>query len=71
MGLGTREQLRVDGNGVVSQFTLHEGQTASFAFGEVEQRDCGVLLGGNEVEAINRSRTTGSLETYTRSRSWV
>ena len=52
MGLGTREQLRVDGNGVVSQFTLHEGQTASFAFGEVEQRDCEFLLGGTEVEDL-------------------
>ena len=52
MGLGTREQLRVDGNGVVSQFTLHEGQTASFAFGEVAQRDCEFLLGGTEVEDL-------------------
>ena len=52
MGLGTREQLRVDGNGVVSRFTLHEGQTASFAFGEVETRDCRIFLGGSEAEDL-------------------
>ena len=52
MGLGTREKLRVDGNRVVSQFTLQEGQTASFAFGEVKNRDCGILLGGSEARDL-------------------
>ena len=52
MGLGTREKLRVDGSRVVSQFTLQEGQTASFAFGEVKNRDCGILLGGSEARDL-------------------
>ena len=52
MGLGTREKLRVDGNRVVSQFTLQEGQTASFAFGEVKNRVCGILLGGSEARDL-------------------
>ena len=52
MGLGTREKLRVDGNRVVSQFTLHEGQTASFAFGKVANRNCGVFLGGSEAKDL-------------------
>ena len=52
MGLGTREKLRVDGNGVVSQFTLHEGQTASFAFGKLENRDCGIFLGGSDAKDL-------------------
>ncbi len=52
MGLGTREKLRVDGNRVVSQFTLQEGQTASFAFGEVKNHDCGIFLGGSEAKDL-------------------
>ena len=41
MGLGTREKLRVDGNGVVSQFTLHESTTLHFG-----------LADSTEVESI-------------------
>ena len=52
MGLGTRETLRVDGNRVVSQFTLHEGQTATFAFGRVENRDCGIFPGGSDAKDL-------------------
>ncbi len=52
MGLGTRETLRVDGNRVVSQFTLHEGQTATFAFGKVENRDCGIFPGGSDAKDL-------------------
>ena len=52
MGLGTRERLRVDGNRVVSQFTLHEGQTATFAFGKVENRDCGIFPGGSDAKDL-------------------
>ena len=52
MGLGTRATLHIEGNSVVSQFTLHEGQTASFTFGQLETPDCGVLLGGGEAEEL-------------------
>ena len=52
MGLGTREALRVDGNRVVSRFTLHEGQTATFAFGKVENHDFGIFPGGSDARDL-------------------
>ena len=52
MGLGTREALRVDGNRVVSRFTLHEGQTATFAFGKVENHDFGIFPGGSDAKDL-------------------
>ena len=52
MGLGTRETLRVDGHRVVSQFTLHEGQAATFAFGKVENRDCGIFPSGSDAQDL-------------------
>ncbi len=40
LGLATRQPLSIDGTGVTSQFTLHEGQSAVFELGRLDGGRC-------------------------------
>ena len=40
LGLATRQPLAIDGTGVTSQFTLHEGQSAVFELGRLDGGRC-------------------------------
>ncbi|MFQ5572362.1 MAG: glycoside hydrolase family 15 protein, partial [Rhodothermales bacterium] len=52
VGLATRIPLKQAANGVSAEFTLHEGQTATFILREVDRGgDCGALL--SEAEAFD------------------
>ncbi len=52
LGLATSIPLKLDGNGVVADFRLEEGQTATFILQDVERKaDCG--LGLSEREAFD------------------
>jgi len=57
LGLATGIPLKPDGTGVTAEFTLQEGQTASFILQDVERRaECG--LGISEVEAFDLFQET-------------
>ena len=50
LSLGSHQPLRKEGTGVVSEFILTEGETASFVLGETKARRCEVLLCHDDVE---------------------
>ncbi|MEO8682125.1 MAG: glycoside hydrolase family 15 protein [Vicinamibacterales bacterium] len=52
LALGTDRPLRPQGTGVVCEFTLDEGQTASFVLGETTGASCDVLLSSAEAERL-------------------
>ena len=52
LGLGATTDLRVEGKGVTSVFTLHEGQTATFVLGQIDGHDCEILLNDTEAEEL-------------------
>jgi len=53
LGLGTTRPLHQDGTGVVADFTLHPGETATFVLGQVQRGGgCGALLPEAEAEAL-------------------
>ena len=57
LGLATGIPLKPDGTGVTAEFTLQEGQTASFILQDVERRaECG--LGISEEEAFDLFQET-------------
>ena len=50
--LGTRHTLRKEQNGVVSEFTLAEGQTASFVLGTNDGSGCEMLLSEQDASEL-------------------
>ena len=50
--LGTRLTLRKEQNGIVSEFTLAEGQTASFVLGANDGSGCEMLLSEQDASAL-------------------
>ena len=53
LGLGTRQALRQEDNGVVAEFTLHEGETATFVLGRTDpDGGCEVLLSEDEAQEL-------------------
>jgi GH15 family glucan-1,4-alpha-glucosidase len=57
LGLATRIPLKADGNGVVAEFTLQEGQSATFILQDIEPGgSCGGSL--SEAEAIELFKKT-------------
>ena len=55
LGLTAHTPLQADGNGVVSRFTLSEGETAVFVLREVQPATgCGVCIFEEEAEAMFR-----------------
>ena len=55
LGLATRVPLKADGRGVVSRFTLNEGETAVFSLREVaSDSECGVCMAEEEAESLFR-----------------
>ncbi len=57
LGLATSIPLKQEGNGVAAEFTLREGQTATFILQDVE-RDIGCGQGLSEAEAFELFKTT-------------
>jgi GH15 family glucan-1,4-alpha-glucosidase len=55
LGLATTMSLRQAGTGVVSEFSLDEGQTAIFVLSELTRGDgCGICLSAQEIESLFR-----------------
>lgn len=52
LALGTRQPLRQEGRGTFSEFTLGEGETASFVLGKVDGSGCEALLSHDEAESL-------------------
>ena len=52
LGLGTRQPLERTEHGVTSTFTLQEGQSAAFVFGQLDGSGCDVLLGDEEADQL-------------------
>ncbi len=50
--LGTRQTLRKEQNGIVSEFTLAEGQTASFVLGANDGSGCEMLLSEQDANEL-------------------
>jgi GH15 family glucan-1,4-alpha-glucosidase len=56
LGLATHTSLSVNGEGVVSRFTLHEGETAVFVLRELTPSvGCGICLSEEDAEDMFRS----------------
>ena len=53
LGLGTQQALRQEENGVIAEFTLHEGETATFVLGRTDPAaGCEVLLSEDEAQEL-------------------